>query len=201
MPFNIFDLQIPMVHNPHYGIHLVVLGQNGSLYHRFQTGPTNTSALMPYIPMSDWHVLTKDPTLFWGNSPAIALNADGRIELIVGNTNGSLDLFQMYQTDAKDPLAWSKPRPPWCDALGPPADPACAKCADAPPSDPCYDEFWITGYVWATNEQSLWLDPNDKKLKLFWRSFTNEIYMISQKEPSNSKQWEITNVRFGGTYI
>eukprot|EP00930_Biecheleria_cincta_P098563 TRINITY_DN90215_c0_g1_i1.p1 TRINITY_DN90215_c0_g1~~TRINITY_DN90215_c0_g1_i1.p1 ORF type:complete len:288 (+),score=23.36 TRINITY_DN90215_c0_g1_i1:122-865(+) len=200
LPDNIVDQQLPTVRNPHYGIHVVALGKNGSLFHRYQTGPINKTIAGNLLPMTNWICLTPDNSFLFGNPPAVALNADGRIELFAGDLNGSLDLIQMYQLDASNPLSWSKPRAPWCDAIGPPADPECARCSRAPVSDPCYDKFWNTGYVWTTSQQALWLDSVDKKLKLSWRSFTGEMYQISQKEPSNSKQWNIEMTTWVGAF-
>lgn len=200
LPDNIVDQQLPSVRNPHYGLHIIALGVNGSLFHRYQTGPINHTAAGDVLPMTDWICLTPDNTFIYGNPPAIAMNADGRIELFVGDKNGSLDLIQMYQLDATNPLSWSKPRAPWCDALGPPADPECARCAAAPTTDPCYDKFWKRTYVWTTSQQSLWLDPADKKLKLSFRSFTGEMYQLSQAAPSNSKQWADDLMTYAGTF-
>jgi hypothetical protein len=196
LPDNIVDQQLPIVRNPHYGLHIVALGANGSLFHRYQNGTLNHTIAGDELPMTNWICLTPDNTFIFGNPPAIAMNADGRIELFAGDKNGSLDLIQMYQLDATNPLSWSKPRAPWCDALGPPADPECARCSNLPVTDPCYDKFWNTGYVWTTNSQTLWLDPSDKMLKLSWRSFTGEMFQISQKSPSNSKQWAVDSLTF-----
>lgn len=197
---------IAQVHTPSYGYHLFALGKNGSIFHRYQTGPTNTTAINPYVPMSDWLCLTPAPTTkenpIWGTAPAVAMNADGRIELFVGSVAGTLDLWQMYQTDAKNPLAWSKPRAGWCDALGPPKDPACAACSAAPPSDKCHEKYWTTIYVWVTSQHVLWLDPADKRLTLTWRSFTGEMWQLKQKEPNNSMQWNADSIiLLNGTFM
>lgn len=182
LPDNIVDQQLPTVRNPHYGMHVIALGKNGSLWHKFQTGPANMSAAIPYVPMSPWHCLTKDPSLIFANSPAIALNADGRIELFVAYKPDSLDIWQMYQTDPKDPLAWSAPRAPYCD----PATSSCRRCLAQPA---CKATFWSDGYAWTTSQQSLWLDPNDKKLRLTWRNFDGYVYEMVQAAPSSSTHW------------
>merc|ERR1712216_840773 len=111
-----------------------------------------------HVPMSQWLCLTPNASLVFGNSPAIALNADGHIELFVGYKNDSLDLWQMYQTDPKDPLAWSVPRAPYCD----PAMATCRQCLQKPE---CKATFWTNGFAWTTSQQSLWLDPKDNLLK------------------------------------
>merc|ERR1712048_1097460 len=150
------------------------------------------------VPMSEWAALTP-PThkntsgvalpLIFGNSPAIALNADGRIELFVGYKPDSLDIWQMYQTDAKNPLAWSSPRPPYCD----PSAEDCKKCLAKPE---CKSNFWSDGYTWTTSQQSLWLNPDDKKLRLYWRNFDGHIYEKVQSNPSNSTHWTTEGLQY-----
>lgn len=191
LPGNIVDQQLPAVRNPHYGMHVIALGKNGSLFHKYQTGPANTSGPESFVPMTDWLVLTPptyrntsgvDLPLVFGNNPAVALNADGRIELFVGYVADSLDLWQMYQTDAKDPLAWSKVRPPFCD----PAFADCKQCVDKPE---CRAGFWSDGFTWTTSQQSLWLNPVDQKLRLTWRNFDGHMYEKVQTAPSKSDHW------------
>lgn len=191
LPANIIDLQLPTVRNPHYGMHVIALGKNGSLFHKYQIGNANMSDPEPEVPMSEWLCLTPatfkntsgvERPLIFGNSPAVALNADGRIELFVGFTGDSMDVWQMYQTDATNPLAWSTPRAPYCD----PSFSDCRKCLAKPE---CKANFWSDGYTWTTSQQSLWLDPNDKKLRLTWRNFDGYMYEKVQLAPSKSEHW------------
>jgi len=198
LPNNIIDQQIPLVRNAHYGVHAVALGKNGSLYHKYQTGPANVSAGVPYVPMTEWLVLTPETykntsgiarPLTFGNAPAIALNADGRIELFVGYAPDSLDVWQMYQTDAKNPLAWSTPRAPFCD----PSFADCKKCLAVPA---CKAQFWSDGYTWTTSQQALWLNTTDNKLRLTWRNFDGHIYEKTQASPSNSTHWGTDGVQY-----
>lgn len=199
LPENIIDQQLPMVRNPHYGVHVIATGKNGSLYHKYQTGPRNISEPMAVVPMTEWLVLTPathkntsgvDLPLIFGNSPAIALNADGRIELFVGYAPDSLDVWQMYQTDAKNPLAWSKIRAPFCD----PSFADCRKCIAKPE---CKATFWSDGYTWTTSQQTLWLNPDDKKLRLTWRNFDGHVYEKIQTAPSQSEHWDTVAVMLG----
>lgn len=189
LPDNIVDQQLPMVRTPHYGMHVIALGKNGSLFHKYQTGPTNTSVPWPYVPMSDWLCLTPNPSLKFGNSPAIALNADGHIELFVGYLPDSLDIWQMYQTDPKDPLAWSAPRAPYCD----PSTASCLKCLAKPE---CEATFWSNGYAWTTSQQSLWLNPHDQKLRLTWRNFDGHVYEMTQAKPNDSTTWPVDSLQY-----
>lgn len=208
LPENIVDQQLSMVRNPHYGVHVIALGKNGSLFHKYQTGPATipVSGAQSSVPMSDWLCLTPNlvpifgntsaPTTVvpvFGNSPAVALNADGRIELFVGYQPDSLDLWQMYQTDPKDPLAWSAPRAPYCD----PSLTACIKCVAEPA---CKAHFWNEGYLWTTSQQSLWLDPISKKLKLAWRNFDGHVYEMTQDKESVSTHWRENSVQYATVF-
>jgi len=187
LPDNIANQQLPMVRNPNYGVHVIALGKNGSLWHQYQTGPLNTST--GSVPMSDWQCLTPDPKTIFGNAPAIALNADGRIELFVGYQNDSLDIWQMYQTDAKNPLAWSAPRAPWCD----PSEKPCQDCLAKPE---CKSTFWTEGYIWTTSQQTLWLNPQDQMLRLSWRNFDGHLFEMTQGAPSNSTKWPLGSIMY-----
>mmetsp|Transcript_658 Transcript_658/g.1531 ORF Transcript_658/g.1531 Transcript_658/m.1531 type:complete len:269 (-) Transcript_658:89-895(-) len=198
LPDNIIDQQLPMVRNPHYGVHIFALGKNGSLFHKYQTGQPNMSDPMAEVPFTKWLSLTPSTykntsgvalPLIFANSPAVALNADGRIELFVAFQPGSLDIWQMYQTDATNPLAWSAIRAPYCD----PAFADCRKCLAEPD---CRKQFWSSGYLWTTSQQSLWLDPRDKKLRLMWRNFDGHMYEMPQNEPSKSDLWDEQSLQY-----
>lgn len=203
LPDNIIDQQLPMVRNPHYGMHVIALGKNGSLFHKYQTGEVNKSAAFPHVPMTNWICLTPNVAMIFGNdtnptsavpvfgnSPAIALNADGRIELFVGYKPDSLDIWQMYQTDPKDPLAWSAPRAPYCD----PSLTSCITCLKDPKCTAA--NFYTTGYAWTTSQQSLWLEPTTKKLKLTWRSFDGHLYEMTQSAPSMSASYPLDLLQY-----
>jgi len=189
LPENIIDQQLPHVTNPHYGLHLFALGRNGSVFHQYQTGPTNTSGPSPFVPMTNWLCLTPSASLIFGNAPTVAMNADGRIELFVGYKPDSLDIWQMYQTDAKNPLAWSNPRAPYCD-------PAGKECRDCVAKPECAANYWTDGYAWTTSQQYVWLDPDDKKLRLRFRSFTGYLYEMKQAGPSNSSHWPLSFLQY-----
>lgn len=190
LPENVIDLRLPTVLNPNYGLHVFALGKNGSLFHKFQTGPSNLEAALPFTPMSDWHCLTPNASLVFGNDPAVALNADGRIELFVGFKAESYDLWQMYQTDAKNPLAWSLPRAPSCLCGCPDPDPSkCTWCDNCDSRPDCSQHYWMGWCPFTTSDMELLLDPADQKLKLHYRNFDGHMYQLSQKNPSNSTIW------------
>jgi len=190
LPDNFDDQQLPMVRNPHYGMHVIALGKNGSLFHMYQTGPTPSNETSE-VPMSKWAALTPpvykntsgvEVPLTFANAPAIALNADGRIELFVAYKPDSLDIWQMYQTDAKNPLAWSAARAPLCD----PAFKDCLACLNKPE---CKKQFWADKFFWTTSQQYLWLNPEDNKLRLNFRLFDGYLYELTQSEPSKSDHY------------
>lgn len=197
LPFNIVNLKLATVVNPNYGMHVFALGKNGSLFHRFQNGTVNQSALIPSVPMSDWHVLTKNTSLVFGNDPAVAVNADGHIELFVGYKTDSLDLWQMYQKDPKDPLSWSPIRGPSCMCEDP--DPnKCPWCDNCDTRKECYSNYWTSGFPFATSDMELWLNQTDKKLKLAYRSFDGHMYVMSQGEAGKSDRWPIDALEVSG---
>eukprot|EP00931_Biecheleriopsis_adriatica_P093999 TRINITY_DN67700_c0_g1_i1.p1 TRINITY_DN67700_c0_g1~~TRINITY_DN67700_c0_g1_i1.p1 ORF type:complete len:274 (+),score=33.74 TRINITY_DN67700_c0_g1_i1:86-823(+) len=195
LPPNVVNQTLALAHNPHYGYHVFALGLNGSIFHKFQTGPERNETAGPMVPMSDWHVLTPNASLVFANDPAVAANADGHLELIVAYQTDSLDLWQMYQTDVKDPLAWSVPRGPACACEDP--DPSkCPWCQDCESRPECSAKYWCTGFPFTTSDLKMELDPSDKKLKLYYRSFDGFMYRMSQRSPSDSKKWDI-----GGTSV
>lgn len=195
LPANVASQQLPMVKNPHYGLHVFALGNNGSLWHKFQTGAAHLEAPLPYAPMSPWHCLTPNSSLVWGNDPAVALNADGHIELFVGLQRDSMDLWQMYQTNASDPLSWSLPRGPTCICDAP--DPmACPWCIDCPKRPECKQHYWLGYAPFTTSDPEVFLDPVDSMLKLNFRNFDGHLYQLSQQEPGNSVRWSSETVQF-----
>lgn len=187
LPPNIIDIRLPVVKNPNYGIHVFALGANGSIWHKFQTGPVDNSSIKT-MPMSGWHCLTKNATLVWGNDPSVVVNADGHIELFVGLKVDSLDVWQMYQTDPKNPLAWSEPRAPACICEDP--DPSkCPWCDNCNARPECSKDYWMGWVPFTTSDIETMLDPVDNKVKLHYRNFEGHVYQISQAEPSKSDKW------------
>eukprot|EP00933_Yihiella_yeosuensis_P037733 TRINITY_DN3171_c0_g3_i1.p1 TRINITY_DN3171_c0_g3~~TRINITY_DN3171_c0_g3_i1.p1 ORF type:complete len:265 (-),score=39.60 TRINITY_DN3171_c0_g3_i1:87-881(-) len=188
LPSNIVSQRLTVVRNPHYGHHVFALGANGSIWHKFQTGPLNKNITMT-IPMSEWHCLTKNASLVFGNDPAAAVNPDGHIELFAAFKADSYDLWQMYQTNPKDPLAWTAPRGPTCMCEDP--DPAkcpwCMNCASRPE---CQKNYWFPGAPpFTTSDMELLLDPIDHKLRLYYRNFDGHMYYIKQEKPNKSDKW------------
>eukprot|EP00747_Dinoflagellata_sp_TGD_P169223 gnl/TRDRNA2_/TRDRNA2_197637_c0_seq1.p1 gnl/TRDRNA2_/TRDRNA2_197637_c0~~gnl/TRDRNA2_/TRDRNA2_197637_c0_seq1.p1 ORF type:complete len:265 (-),score=24.27 gnl/TRDRNA2_/TRDRNA2_197637_c0_seq1:75-869(-) len=195
LPGNTISQRLPVVNSPYYGVHVFGLGANGSLFHKFQTGHADMSSDIPFAPMSDWHCLTPNKSLVFGNDPAVALNADGHIELFAGLTKDSYDLWQMYQTDPKNPLAWSKPRGPtcMCDATDPSA---CPWCMDCNARVECYSNYWLDHAPFTTSDVDIFLDAQTQKLKLLFRNFDGHMYSLEQQKPGDSTRWSNVTVQY-----
>lgn len=196
-----FHQQFAMVMNPNYGLHVFARGANSSLFHKFQTG-VYTDVTGTTANMSEWHCLTpnpgwtsagRKPLIFW-EDPVAEINNDGRAEIFIRLT-GDLDLWQIYQTDAKDPLAWTEPRPPACLCNFPPCvDKGQTKCGvvsqcdntglDCDKEDP--NQYWLQGSAFPTANMNMLKDPSDGRLTVYFRNFDGQIYTNSQMEPGNS---------------
>jgi len=197
LPGNVVNQRLTLARNPHYGYHVFALGANGSIWHKFQTGPETTGDFgQPLVPMSAWHCLTPNASLVFANDPAVAPNADGHLELFVAFKPDSLDLWQMYQTDATNPLAWSSPRGPQCACEDP--DPSkCPWCETCEQDPECSKHYWCNGFPFTTSDVELYLDPKDSKLKLHYRSFDGHFYQMQQSEPNKSDKWKMGNTDLG----
>lgn len=190
LPPNIVSQRLTVVKNPFYGHHVFALGLNGSVWHKFQTGP-EVDGNLPHIPMSPWHCLTPNSSLIFGNDPAAAINEDGHIELFVAYKADSYDLWQMYQTDARNPLAWTKPRGPTCMCADP--DPAkCPWCVDCAQREECMKNYWFPGAPpFTTSDMEVLLNPEDEKLRLYYRNFDGHMYYLQQEAPNKSDKWQV----------
>merc|ERR1711998_111256 len=107
-----FDQNFALVENPHYGLHYFARGANSSLFHKYQTSPfpSNGSSVL----FSDWKCLSWEKgntsagfvdLIFWDDPVAVS-NLDGRTEVFI-RLKSDNNLWQLYQTDAKDPEAWT----------------------------------------------------------------------------------------------
>jgi len=196
-----FHQQFAMVMNPHYGLHVFARGENSSLFHKFQVGP----AVGGEANMSEWHCLTPvpgytsgglKPLIFW-EDPTAAINDDGRAEIFIRLT-GDLDLWQLYQTDAKDPLAWTAPRAPACLCNFPPCtDKGQTKCGVVTQCDntglDCDKEdqsqYWGQGAAFPTANMNIMKDPKNGQLTVIFRNFDGQMYTTTQMIPGNSTKY------------
>eukprot|EP00164_Ancoracysta_twista_P007438 GFYU01010559.1.p1 GENE.GFYU01010559.1~~GFYU01010559.1.p1 ORF type:complete len:239 (-),score=71.05 GFYU01010559.1:54-770(-) len=159
---NVTNLAI--VNNPNYGLHVFALGKDRKIYHRWQ----NKTDANP-IGFSDWHMLTPG-NLTWDCDPAAGINEDGRIEVFFRNTV-DLDLWQIRQTDATNPLSWSNMRGPACICNYPP----CPECYNVP-----YDKFWSMQPLFPTSDTTVVKDPVDGHLQVLYRGFDGALYIVEQ---------------------
>lgn len=174
------------VFNPHYGLHVFATGKNGSLYHKYQTGLDKATGTAN---MTDWICLTPNKTQVWWGDPVAALNKDGRIELFVRFLL-YLDAYQLYQTDPKDPLSWSKPRGPvcMCAAADPTDCPWCMNCVSRPE---CDSQYYAEQATFPTSNMNL-LRNGEGGLSLVYRGFDGRMYSFKQRKPGNSSKYDLT---------
>ena len=102
---------LAMAHTVH-GQQLVALGADAQLWHLYTLPNGSWSAWHPLTNSCPSFNNTQRPCVF-DSDPAIGVNADGRLEVFV-RFHDNLDMWQIYQTDAKDPSAWSTPRESSC---------------------------------------------------------------------------------------
>jgi len=196
-PEETFHQQFAMVNNSNYGLHVFARGANSSIWHKFQTSWTTDES--GGYPMSGWLCMTykngttsdgTHPLIFW-NDPVAALNHDGRAELFV-RIQPDLDVWQMYQTDANDPMAWAQPRGPLCLCNFPPCanqskcgvngqcDNLGVDCIHANPND-----YWSDHTGWPTANMNTFVDK-DGLISLVYRGFDGRMYVDVQAKAGNS---------------
>jgi hypothetical protein len=68
----------------------------------------------PVANWTEWILRAKAPAgSVWDADPAVGVNPDGTIDVFIREL-ANLDLWQIYQTDATDPNAWSMIRECTC---------------------------------------------------------------------------------------
>ena len=119
--------------------------------------------------------------LIWWEDPVAALNLDGRAEIFIRIT-GDLTLWHMYQTDAKNPLAWDVPRGPVCLCNFPPCK-GQTKCGIAGSCDnkgvDCNHQnpadYWSDHSGFPTSNMNTHVDPKTGLVSLFYRGFDGRV--------------------------
>jgi len=139
-------------------LHVFALGADGALYHKYQpTGQT------PASNWTAWILRAKAPEgSKWDADPTVAVAADGSLEVFVRQL-ANLDLWQMYQTDASNPEAWSAPR-------------ECS-CVDMPCNDTNPEDFWNTSPVFPTSDVNIIPSGPNGANRLFYRGFDGSLYV------------------------
>jgi len=140
-------------------LHVFALGVDGVLYHKYQPLHQN-----PAANWTNWIPRAKAPMASsWDADPAVTLAADGSLEVFIRQL-ADLDLWQIYQTDPKDPNAWSNPRECSCMTM---------PCNDTNPKD-----FWNSSPVFPTSDISILHTGPNHSPRLFYRGFDGGLYVI-----------------------
>jgi hypothetical protein len=163
------------------------LGKNGGLWHRYIIKNSSLShqhrqlahavahrALAPRTVItaqwSAWKQLAVAPqNSFWDTDPVAGLSTDGHIDVFI-REHMNLDTWQVYQTDATDPEAWSAPR----------------ECANVDGSAQPNATFWNTQCTFPTSDLTIQNSPDDGSLELFFRGFDGKLFMCKELH-NNSK--------------
>jgi len=195
-PYPDYTHVIPIAVNPHYGGHIVVLGRDGKLYHKYQRSAglggnwTEFKCLTPD--------LTKVPCSAapnchgYDNNPVIAVQPkDGTLVVFVRQMD-DLDIHEMHLADPKNPESWTPMRAPTCLCNFPPCvDKGQTKCGTEANCDnkgvdcsdhehrPSSPKYWASQPCFPTSELSLLADQ-EGKLNLFFRGFDGNLYMTRQ---------------------
>ena len=186
------------------GLFVLGLGKDGQLWSVYQ----QKQAALPW---SNWTQLTEfcpsanetERKCRFDADPAIGKNKDGRLE-IFARFHGNLDLWQMYQKDAEDPLSWTMPREPscvdqdqetgvwWCMGV---LKVMCyvGLCPKGNFKNECeypfINGYWSRAPIFPTSDISV-IHGADGRLKLFYRGFDAGFYMIQQSEPGGSEYYD-----------
>jgi len=140
-------------------IHVFALGADGALYHKYQMQDQK-----PVANWSDWIVRARAPSgTSWDADPAVGVNPDGSLDVFVRELE-NLDLWQIYQTDATDPDAWSALRECTCVAM---------PCNDTNPA-----HYWNRQPVFPTSDVTITNTGPGGALRLFYRGFDGSLYVV-----------------------
>eukprot|EP00386_Alphamonas_edax_P005513 GDKI01017824.1.p2 GENE.GDKI01017824.1~~GDKI01017824.1.p2 ORF type:complete len:223 (-),score=74.47 GDKI01017824.1:19-687(-) len=156
---------------------------------------------------------TDMPHLAFDADPAVGVNDDGRVEVFARYTT-NLDVWQTYQLDPLDPTRWSNPRESGCIFVDPPAGPDGRKSGGGsggfiprdktkvgeekgedgtgvPDVFPECDSalYWNGQPVFPTSDLTVVQHPATRKLRMFFRGFTGQLYFLEQFESGNSTKY------------
>ena len=182
---------LAMAHTTH-GKQLVALGADSQLWHLYT---------LPNGSWSQWHKLTSNCPSFnnskrscvFDSDPAIGVNKDGRLE-VFARFHGNLDMWQMYQTDAKDPTKWSTPRESSC--VDQDQNTALWWCLGMPAGkygQPA-EHFWVGEPIFSTSNPTVLNDPTTGAIQIFFRGFEGHLFEVHQIEPGNSTSYSYPKV-------
>ena len=147
-------------------LNVFALGADGALYHKYQALNQN-----PPANWSEWIVRARAPAgSAWDADPAVGVAPDGTMEVFIREL-ANLDLWQIYQTDASDPNAWSKPR-------------ECT-CVETPCNDTNPAHYWNKQPVFPTSDVTITNTGPGGALRLFYRGFDGGLYVVDAIAGSN----------------
>jgi len=149
-----------------YALHVFALGKDGGLWHKYQAA--NES-------WTDWILRAKADNGVWDSDPACGINpSDNTVEVFIRYST-NLDLWQIYQLDARDPTKWSIARE--------------SSCVDLPCNHTSGKTFWNTQPIFPTSDITIVTDSSSGQMNLFFRGFDGGLYSVKQKSPADHTYW------------
>jgi len=149
-----------------YALHIFALGKDGGLWHKYQA--VNES-------WTDWILRAQAVDGIWDSDPSCGVNtADDTVEVFIRYSR-NLDLWQIYQLDARDPTQWSIARE--------------SSCVDLPCNNTSGKSFWNTQPIFPTSDISIVNDPLTGQISLFYRGFDGGLYVVKKKDSVAHTYW------------
>jgi len=164
-----------------YGKHLFALGKDGQLWHVYQLGEKEWTEWAPLTDLCPNATDAKRKCNF-NADPVVGKNLDGRLEVFVRFAD-NLDVWQLYQKDANDPMSWTSIRESACVDQ----DQKSGKwyCfGDGGDAD--NEAYWLGQPAFPTSDLTLVNDPKSGALTLIYRGFTGNMFSTTQRIPGNS---------------
>jgi len=149
-----------------YALHVFALGKDGGLWHKYQE--VNES-------WTDWILRAQAIDGVWDSDPACGVNKDDNTVEVFIRYSRNLDLWQLYQLDAKDPTQWSIARE--------------SSCVDLPCNNTSHLTFWNTQPIFPTSDISMVSDSTTGQLSLFYRGFDGGLYVVKKKDNTAHSYW------------
>jgi len=189
-----FSHVIPLAINPNYGGHIVALGRDGKIYHKYQQSKGLSGN------WTGWKCLTPDLTKIpcsaapkcngYDNNPVIAWQPLNGTLVVFARQMDDLDIHEMHLADPKDPESWIPLRAPTCLCNFPPCQNQ-TKCGteancdnkgvdcDDPEHSGNSPKYWAHQPSFPTSELSLLPDAQNR-LNLYYRGFDGNMYVTTQ---------------------
>lgn len=206
-----FPTKIPVAINPNYGGHIVALGRDGKIYHKYQTSPGFSGN------WTDWKCLTPDLTKVpcsaapkcngYDNNPVIVWQPVNGTLVVFVRQMDDLDVHEFHLANPKDPESWIPVRAPSCLCNFPPCENQ-TKCGteancdnkgvncDDPQHHTASLQYWNSQPIFPTSELQVLADA-ENKLNLIFRGFDGNLYVVRQETAGDAGgKWE-TPVMYG----